>query len=173
MPDTPAQFTTVDGTLTGAINGANTQFAFTPPGTAAASLLFTNGLLDTQPLQGVTAGNMATLTGAPIPGNTVTVEAWTQDPTQPTINPPFQASSVDGSITGTMDGDNNVFTLSTPNLVTDLLLWWNGGFLSVGQDFNWTCLQNSSAGPWITTITTCAGNNPQPGDILTAQAFTM
>ncbi len=54
---------------------------------------------------------------------------------------------MDGSITGTMDGDNNVFTLTTPNLVTDLLLWWNGGFLSVGQDFQLDVPAKQQRGP--------------------------
>ena len=171
MPDTPAQFTTADGSLSGAVNGSNKQFSFSPGGTASVSLLFASGLLDTQPNQGLTIGNSATVAVAPFPGGNVTVEAWMQDLTQPAINAPLQFTSANGSIAGALDGVNNVFTLVTGYLVTGIMVWWNGGFLSEGQDFNWTCLENSSAGPWITTITTNGGNYPQPGDMLTAQAF--
>ena len=137
-------------------------------------LIFQNGHLLTQPFEGVALGDVVTLATAPQPGSVVTVQAWSPDsadPFFPALNLPVQFSTADGSIIGTLDGQNNVFTLKTASLVTGIILFWNGGDMVLGADFTWTCQQPSSAGGWVTTITLMAGNYPLPADTLTAAVF--
>lgn len=83
----------------------------------------------------------------------------------------MQFTTANGSIEGILNGANNVFTLNTGGLVTGLVVFWNGSYLTPSQDYNWTCQQTSSAGPWVTTITTASGNYPLAGDFLTIEAF--
>jgi hypothetical protein len=207
--NTPDEFSSNAGTLTGPIDGTNENFAFQPgvvvpttgpgaphepgtglpnqiipgfrgttkiPSTAVASLLFLGGKLQTQPLQGQTAGNSASFPSPPSPHQVVSVAAWAPDPTEinePTLNLPQQFSTSNGLLLGAVNGSNQTFVLATGNLVTALLLWWQGNFLQQGAQFNWSCVQNSSAGPWQTTITMIGGNVPAVGDVVTAQIFSM
>ena len=155
-----AQVTTADGTLYSA--------------TSVKTLAFLNGLLETQPRDVISIGNEVVFTVAPSRGAKAEVEAWTPDATDsfsPPLNPPSQFSSADGSLIGALNGSNNIFTVNTGALVTDVLVFLTGAFMVFGRDFTWTCLQNSSAGPWITTITMMNGNYPQAGDTLTAEVF--
>jgi hypothetical protein len=156
----PLQITNFDGSLALA--------------TAVESLLFANGDLETQTIDGYAEANAAYLAMAAPPGSTVTVEAWVPnitDAAEPAFNLPQQFSTVDGSLIGLTNGTNNVFTLATGSLVTQILLWWNRNFLQQGSQFTWTCVQNSSAGPWVTTVTLVGGNIPAPGDTVTCQIF--
>jgi hypothetical protein len=172
MPTAPAQYSSNTSTVSGVVNGVNKNFSIAPAQPAQASMLFESGLLITQPAEGTTLGNNATFVAAPPIPSVVTIEAWSPDPLEPApLNLPVQFTTQNGSIQGALNGVNNVFTLKTPNLVTGLMLFWNGGALTLGRDYNWTCLQNSSAGPWVTMITTDGGNYPQAGDYLTAEAF--
>ncbi len=158
----PTQVTTCDGTL---VNP-----------TAAEAFLFRNGLMMTQTTDGVTAGNAAAFSQSQTPQLTdiVTVQAWTQDISDPNMIPlnlAQQFTTNDGTIAGVLDGSNNQFTVVTDSLVTEMLLSFNGLEMTESVDYTWACLQNSSAGPWTTTITMQAGNNPNPDDVLTAQVF--
>jgi len=170
MANEPVQYTTADGSLVGAVDGHNNQFSFTPA--ATESLLFRNGLLMTQPIDGVTAANTAILVPFQTPASTdvVTVRAWTPDPLMP-LNQPQQFSSIDGSLAGVLNGVNNLFTLLTGSLVTQIQLFWNGLLMTQGIDYSWTCLQGSSAGPWETTITMMNGQYPHAGNNLTAEVY--
>lgn len=144
------QATTADGTLSYPV--------------AAGSLLFRNAQLMTQPGDGSTTGNTGTFAPAqiPQPGDQIAFEAWTRDllaPDQPAFNLPVEFSGT--SITGVMNGVNNVFTLGTQALITSVMLWWNRNFLAQGVDYFLT-------GNVITMLT---GQFPVAGDVLTAEVF--
>lgn len=162
----PLQVTNFDGTL------AYAQ--------ATQSMLFRNGLMMTQPLDGLTALDLATLVSAqtPVTGDTVTVRAYVPNildaalPTGPIpFNLPKQYSTNDGSLIGAVNGMNTAFTVATGGLVTSMFFSWNGDMMTVATDYMWACLQNSSAGPWVTTITFLNGQIPSSGDTLTALVF--
>lgn len=158
----PLQLTNADGTLT-----------YTQP---AGALLFRNGLLMTQPADGLVAGHSATFSPWQTPhvSDIVTVEAWAPnilDSTEPALNLPVQFSTNDGSLAGTLDGANNLFVVQTDALITEMFLGWNGLEMTTGLDYSWTCSQPSSAGAWVTTITMQAGQYPSASDVLTAEVF--
>lgn len=64
----PAQYTTNDGSLTGAVNGANYIYTAVSSTQAVAGLVFVNGILMTQGLDATLTGNVVTLSQAPQPG---------------------------------------------------------------------------------------------------------
>lgn len=70
----PAQFTTSDGTITGTIDGVNTQFILAFPVSTANA--YRNGVLQTRGLDFFASANLLTFTTAPIPGDVITVEGW-------------------------------------------------------------------------------------------------
>lgn len=144
--------------------------------TASGSMVFRNGVMLTQPIDGVTLGDTASLSIAQLPqtGDVVTLRAWTQDISDPDalpLNLPLQFSTNDGSILGVMDGSNNLFTVATDALVCDLVLTYNGLGMTQDRDYTWRCAQLTSAGPWVTTITMQSGQNPNADDVLTAEVF--
>lgn len=164
----PSQFTTADHTLTGAVDGQNRNYAFTSAPAAAEVLPFLNGILMTQPLDAQTTGDALVMSPLQLPhtGDTVTVRAFIPDAIG--LNAPAQFSTLDGSIAGTVGGANAVFTLSIPMtllgngtfiLVTNIMLWWNGDFLTPGVDYAFTS-------PTITLRVA-----PSTGDIVTAMVF--
>lgn len=105
---------------------------------AAGSILFMDGLLLTQPAQGVTAANTATLATAPTLTDVVTALAWTPnltDPARPALNLSTQYSTDDGSISGVRDTVNRIFTIGTTGLITQLLLFYTGNFLRRDVDY--------------------------------------
>lgn len=76
------------------------------------------------------------------------------------MNVPIQYSTFDGSIVGTVDGVNAIFWLNT-GAVSSLLVFRNGVAQTYGVDY--TNINNQ--------ITFLAQSIPQPGDIVTAEAF--
>lgn len=168
----PALPSTAAGTIFGAVDGANRTFTapyFNPLG----QMVFWNGDLLTWPLDYTSSGFTLTLTQAPGVGDVVTEAAFDRNLNTVALplNAPTLYNSVNGTLTGTIDGVNNVFVVATGLLVTDLIVFWNGVMQTESVDYTWTCLQNSSAGPWVTTITMMAGQYPNPGDIMTAEVF--
>jgi hypothetical protein len=75
---------------------------------------------------------------------------------------PSQYSSFAGTITGTIDGENAVFTLSSAPL-TSLVVYVDSARLVVGLHFTWT--------PGSATITFLAGYYPQPGAVIAAEGW--
>lgn len=150
----PTQVSNVDGSL---------YYA-----SAVEVFLFISGLLETQPAQGIATGDMARYGQAPVTGSVPTVEAWVPDVTlmEPAFNLPVQFSTLDGSLQVT---GNAIFTLSTGALVTGVMVFKNGGDLEYGVDFVWSCMQLSSAGPWVTTVTFLLAA-PLPSDVVTVEA---
>lgn len=142
----PSQFTTADGSLTGPVNGANTQFQFSSSPPASVAVPFLNGLLMTEPIDAVTSGDALSMKQVPLSGDTVTVEAFIADPVLG-VNAPKQYSTNDGSISGALNGVNNIFTVNLPLTVlgngttvpvTSIDVWWNGLFMTPGIDYIWT-----------------------------------
>lgn len=130
----------------------------------------------TQALDVTASAGVATLTSpqTPLVGDIVSAAVWgvpPVDPAQPPFNVPKQASTSNGSIIGVLNGINNVFTLTTGLLVTGIVLFFNGVMMTPNVDFTWVCLQATSAGPWVTTITMMGGQNPAADSVLTAQIF--
>jgi hypothetical protein len=157
----PVQVTTYDGSL-----------SYAQP---VESLIFEGGFLQTQPADSSVTGDTVYVLTAPQAGSNVTVETWIPDITDPSpvpFNLPVQVSTADGSIAGSLNGVNNVFTLVTSGLVTQILLWWNRNFLQQGAQFSWSSLQLDSTGAWTTTITLIGGLAPASGDMLTGEIFT-
>jgi hypothetical protein len=74
-------------------------------------------------------------------------------------NVPVQYSSALGSIVGQIDGINNLFWIVVG--VTSMQLYRNGILQTVGTDYTYVSNQ----------ITFLPGKLPQPGDVLTADAF--
>lgn len=151
----PSQQTTVDGSIvafpgnggimeTGApqVNGSPTTFALTYP-------------------------------QAPQPDDIMTVESFARDPTAPDM-PPLNLgqrySTLDGSISGALDGVNNLFTVNLPRSAstglqispTQILVWWNGDFMTPGVDYH---LQNGNQ------IVLTTRFFPAAEDIVTAEVF--
>jgi len=75
-------------------------------------------------------------------------------------NMPVQFSSVNGTITGTINGSNAVFWLTIGG-ITSMTVYRNGQLLTSGTDY--TSLNNQ--------ITFLGIQIPQPGDVLTAEAY--
>ena len=75
-------------------------------------------------------------------------------------NVPIQFTTANGTIVGLIDGTNTVFTLITGG-VTYLSVYRNGDLQTFGVDY--TAVNNQ--------ITFTAANVPQPGDLITAEAF--
>lgn len=168
----PGQFSTATGTIFGAVDGLNKSFAvpvFNPP----AKMVFVNGVLSTPGLDYSVSGFTLTFVTPPLNGYAVSEQAYNSSLSTSVLplNIPTEFSSYAGTITGALNGMNNIFTLATTGLVTDLLYFWKGGLLTQGVDYTWACTQATSAGGWQTVVTMIAGNIPQPGDILLAQAF--
>lgn len=141
--------------------------------TAQESLLFLDGLLETQPRDGVTSGDTATLTTPPLTGSTVTVEVWTPDitdATQPAMNLSRQYSTADGSLIGVVDGVNRQFTIPYDGLITDVLLFWNGIFQVQGTDFQWS-ISASGTGPSTGLVSMTAAAAPTVGDTVTSEVW--
>jgi hypothetical protein len=109
----------------------------------------------------------------PVSGDVVTVRGYNAAAATPALpyNIPTQYSTNDGSLSGTLNGVNAVFGIVTGALVTQIILFWNGDMMTEGIDYSWSCVQNSSAGPWISQITMMAGQFPNAGDVLTAEVF--
>lgn len=76
------------------------------------------------------------------------------------MNVPIQYSTFDGSIVGPVDGVNAIFWLNT-GAVSSLLVFRNGVAQTYGVDY--TNINNQ--------ITFLQASIPQPGDIVTAEAF--
>lgn len=158
----PLQLTNTDGTLTYTLQ--------------AEALLYRNGLLMTQPVDGSVAAHEVTMSPWQIPqvSDIVTIEAWAiniLDPNEPALNLPVQFSTNDGSLAGILNGVNNIFVVQTDALVTEMFLGWNGLEMTEGVDYSWTRSQPSSTGAWVTTITMQAGQYPSANDVLTAEVF--
>lgn len=141
---------------------------------ADAIWFFRNGLLMTPDLDGAVYGNTILMGQIPTAGDIITAEVWVKHPLfadEPDLNLGTQYTSADGSLSGAMNGANNVFLLNvppiasagvpTPSLVAGLLLFWNGIFLT--PDVDYTITEN--------VITMIGGNYPNSGDILTARVF--
>lgn len=155
----PAQVTNVDGSLAQV--------------SAEDALMFWNGLLMTQPLDGFTTGNGADLSRTPASIDIVTVQAWVENPLdlqQPVLNIGVQMSTADGSITGVMNGVNNVFTLTVPLTelgngsyvpVTAVIVYWNGLEMTAGVDYMFS----------VPVVTFMAGQYPSAGDVVSAKVF--
>jgi hypothetical protein len=134
---------------------------------------FRNGLRMAVPLDAVAAGNMVTFTEAQV-DDVLAVRAWTpnvSDPDMPPLNLPAEFRSDDGSISGLLNGVNNLFTLRTRVFVAQIMLNRNGVGLSEGSDYSWVSAQTSSSGEWTTVIEMRSGQLPQPGDLLIAGVF--
>ena len=78
------------------------------------------------------------------------------------IGAPTQYSTYATTITGTLDGENAVFTLATSPTVA-LVVYVDGARQLVGLNFTWT------AG--TPTITFVAGSIPQPGAVISAEGW--
>lgn len=141
---------------------------------ADAIWFFRNGLLMTPDFDGSAYENTIHMGQIPVPGDIITAEVWVRHPLipdEPDLNLGTQYTSADGSLSGPMDGANNVFLLNvppvasagvpTPSLVAGLLFFWNGIFLTPTIDY--TISSN--------VITMMGGNYPNAGDILTARVF--
>lgn len=163
----PSQFTTADGSLTGPVNGANTEFALSSSPVATTALPFLNGLLMTEPIDAVTSGDTLAMRQVPLTGDTVTVEAFIADPVFG-VNAPKQYSTNDGSISGALNSVNPVFTVLLPPTilgngttkpVTCLDLFWNGLFMTPGIDYIWTqpTITFITQPVALTTATTASG----------------
>lgn len=75
-------------------------------------------------------------------------------------NVPIQVSSALGSIVGSIDGINLIFWLNLSQVVT-MVLYRNGVMQTIGTDYSFVSNQ----------ITFAPASVPQPGDILTAEAY--
>lgn len=168
----PAQYSTATNTIFGAVDGVNRVFTV-PVFNPVAKMVFVNGVLSTPTLDYAVSGFTLTFRTAPTSGYAVSEQAYNSalSTVALPLNIPQEFSTYTGTITGTRDGANNVFTLVTTNLVTDLIYFWNGNMLTQSVDYTWTCLQASSVGTWATTITMMGGQYPNPGDILNAEVF--
>ena len=165
----PSQFTTADGSLTGPVDGNNKSFSFSSSPAAAAAVPFLNGLLLTEPGQAQTAGDRLTTVSPPAVGSTVTVEAFIADPTLG-VNAPTQYSTATGSITGALNGVNNVFGVLLPPTilangttkpVTSISVFWNGRCRVFGIDYIWVqpTITFITAPAALTTATAAQGSN--------------
>lgn len=115
-----------------------------------------------------------TFGSSPQVGDTLLVENWTPDfiaVDEPALNLGTRYTTLNGSISGMLDGVNNIFTINVPLLsnsatgatilITQVMLWWNGDFLTEGVDYT---LQGSQ-------ITMTTHFFPSGSDILTAEVF--
>lgn len=173
----PSQFTTADGSLTGPVDGNNRLFTFSSNPAAADAVPFLNGLLLTEPGAAVTSGDRLTTTNPPAVGSTVTVEAFVADPVLG-VNAPTQYSTATGSITGALNGVNNVFGVSLPLSVTgngttipatSISVFWNGRFMVPGINYFWAqpTITFLTAPVVLTTATAASG-----GTVLTVASGT-
>ena len=158
----PVQVTTWDDTLDYAV--------------ASEVWTFRNGLAMSAPLDATRDGNTITFAAGEAPqiGDVVTLFGWTpnvSDPDMPPLNLPVRFGSDDGSISGLLNGVNNLFTLGTAAFVAQLLLFWNGDLQTEGPDYTWACQQVDSAGAWATVIEMRNGQIPNADDLLSAQVF--
>lgn len=163
----PSQFTTADASLTGPVDGNNRSFSFSSSPAATAAVPFLNGLLLTEPGGAVTSGDRLTTTHPPAVGSTVTLEAFVADPVLG-VNAPTQYSTADGSITGALNGINDVFTVLLPLSatgngttvpVTSISVWWKGRFMVPGIDYLWSqpTIMFLTAPAALTTATAAQG----------------
>ena len=75
---------------------------------------------------------------------------------------PTQYSTYASTITGTLDGENATFTLST-SPVSALVVYVDGARLLIGLNFTWT-----AGTPYITFL---PGSIPQPGAVISAEGW--
>jgi len=144
------QSNTVDGSITGSIDGYNA--AFTIPEGSQNFWLFRDGQLLTNDLDYSRLGQIVTLAGdqVPIPGDLLTGQSFASGNM-------LQASTYAGSITGTIDGVNPDFVV--PSGASSLWLFRNGQLLTRGLDYTLA----------VDTVTLLGTAIPSGDDVLTAK----
>ena len=146
------EFSSIDGTISGTINGSNT--AFTLSQTVTAVRVHLNGVRLTQLFDYTfdgTTGITFTQASPPKAGDIITADGFVG-----VGKAPVEYSTATGTLTGAVDGSNTVFLLPTP--VNSLRVYRNGVRLTMNLDYTGGANQ----------ITLAASQIPRAGDVITA-----
>lgn len=126
---------TTSGTITGAFNSSNTAFILqSAPDTPTDLLLFLNGIYQVQGVDYTILGPDVTMTVAPIAGGQLVAVIDVAS-----VSLVQTLSSVSGTITGSINGSNTVFsTAISPTATVNTVLFLNGTYQLQGIDYSMT-----------------------------------